>query len=58
MISLHFCFLVFSKLSKNCNSYLTGCDGADSHNTLKSASSAYSEHFPRKIEKKNGYYKR
>ena len=32
--------------------HLTGCGGADLHNSPKSASSASSEHFPHKTEKK------
>ena len=32
--------------------HLTGWDGADPHNSLTSASSASSEHFPHKTEKK------
>jgi len=31
--------------------HLTGCGGADPHNSLTSASSAFSEHFPHKTEK-------
>jgi len=31
--------------------HLTGCGGADLHNSLTSASSAFSEHFPHKTEK-------
>jgi len=31
--------------------HLTGCGGVDPHNSLTSASSAFSEHFPHKTEK-------
>ena len=31
--------------------HLTGCGGADPHNSLMSASSAFSEHFLHKTEK-------
>jgi len=31
--------------------HLTGCSGADPHNSLMSASSSFSEHFPHKTEK-------
>ena len=32
--------------------HLTGCAGSDPHNSLTSASSAHSEHFPHKTGKK------
>ena len=31
--------------------HLTGCGGADLHNSLMSANSAFSEHFPHKTER-------
>jgi len=38
-------------MNSHCAGHLTGCGGADLHNSLTSASSASSEHFPHKTEK-------
>ena len=38
-------------MNSHCVGHLTGCSGADLHNSLTSASSTSSEHFPHKIEK-------